>query len=143
MSIHSKTSISIFLLGFLNKDKVYYFISENQSFPGIHIETPTRVPIVDPMIEKIEAQLSFSLNRHKFYLYSQFCETITLENGQQASLFLAKYDDQELLKAPNWQTFPQLLRHMPKSKNRLSYLKAWQVLTGAWQEEIEVVEKKD
>ena len=33
-----------------------------------------------------------------------------------------------------WSTLPVLIRNMPKDRNRLAYLKAWQVLTGALEE---------
>ena len=140
--IYSKTPLNILLIGFLNEKGVYYFSSENQTFPGLHVKSSKRIPVTDIIIRKIEAQLNETIDRQKFSYWPQFHETLTVE-GQEATLFLAKYEDPKLLTRLSWQTFPELIRNMPKSKNRLSYLKAWQILTGAWQEEIKVLEKKD
>lgn len=65
---------------------------------------------------------------------------IQLPSGEHADLVVADIPRQHLTAPMDWATVPSLIRGMPKTRNRLAYLKAWQILTGAHQETLEAVE---
>lgn len=67
-------------------------------------------------------------------------DAIQLPSGENAELVVAEIQPQHFVAPLDWATVPTLIRGMPTTRNRLAYLKAWQILTGAHQETLEAVE---
>lgn len=65
---------------------------------------------------------------------------IQLASGEYAELVVAEIAQQHFTAPLDWATVPHLIRGMPTTRNRLAYLKAWQIFTGAHQETLEAVE---
>jgi hypothetical protein len=143
MSLHvyCSTPKVIVLLGFFNPEKVLVFPSQNVQFPGLHFENKALVPIHDQILIYIENYFSLPSSRAQFELDPSFAEPVRMEN-EDATLYLG------IIKEPGdnlpryLQTLPILIRGMNRDRSRLPYLKAWQALTGAREQDIRAVEVK-
>ncbi len=67
-------------------------------------------------------------------------DAVQLASGETCELLVGEIDAQHFTAPLEWATIPSLIREMPATRNRLAYLKAWQILTGAHQETLEAVE---
>jgi hypothetical protein len=65
---------------------------------------------------------------------------IDLPDGREAALLLAKVSRADFIAPANWATLADILRSLPKTKNRVAYLKALQLLSGAHEQSIDAVE---
>ena len=72
------------------------------------------------------------------HVWQEYRGDIILEGKRDGSMYVARLtaDPSSIESMPwrTWETLPSLIRSMPKDRNRLAYLKAWQVLTGALDE---------
>ncbi len=70
-----------------------------------------------------------------------FKDSLVAEDGRFCTLFVATLAESSGFIAPSsWMTLPDILRMMPKDRSRLPYMKAMQVLAGAQDEGMTVVE---
>jgi hypothetical protein len=66
-----------------------------------------------------------------------FCEV--LEDGSE--LYLIQLDC--IVDRPDMITVPELLRRLPANRQRLPYLKAWQILMGGLEQSSKVISVED
>lgn len=131
--IFPATSYAIFLLGGLFQDGPYRFFlpeSSMESFPGFGCELVARHSLYD----QLECQL-----RKKFPdfvwdldLRPDFFSLLQNEDKQETALYLVLASSRTInqFSPDHLKTFPDILRHMAKTRNRLPYLRAWQYLNG-------------
>ena len=139
LNVYCKTDAVVVLVGFLN-DKIFVFPSQNKNFPGIHFANIPLAFIDEQIIKNIE-KVSGWVGINRFLSIRQdFSETIRLDDGTEATLYLATVSKGDFALPTDWKSFPELMQAMPKNKTRIAYIKALQVLTGASQADTKVVE---
>ena len=145
MLINCKTNKIIVLAYALDQMGIYRFKSEAQSHPGLWFTIKTFEPINLQIIDKVKERIP---NYRNLEVVQDYSEIVDLPNAEeQATLFLAHvlFDEssENSKEVASWQTLPELLRNMPKNRNRLVYLKAFQFLNGSHKDRIKVIETDD
>lgn len=136
------TSVAIVLLGVMDERGIMRFPVDAPETPGLMFQPETLKPINEQIFDRIEREV-LSRDPGLIDICQEYSCEVTLSDSRQATLYLATMKFQEKNAANQWDTMPELLRAMPKSRNRLAYLKAWQVLTGAMSENIKVIEQEE
>ena len=144
LHVHCKTPEARLLIAVSDKKGVFRFpVNADQIVPGLKIAVELGAPIGPQLVEVAEQYfkqqgLGLNVNIEQSYL-----ETIETDVGA-VTVYAGSLDKNSDFKAPDeWPTLPELLRKMPKDKNRMAYLKALQVFSGAHTEKIKAVESKD
>lgn len=107
--------------------------------PGLHIQDGSdreEQELAKAVAEKMHRQdlVAFIKVDHVIH------DALQLASGKHCDLVVGEVDSQKFTAPLEWATVPSLIREMPANRNRLAYLKAWQILTGAHQESLEAVE---
>jgi len=141
MHVYCPTQKAVVLVGFLSPEKILVFPSQSVAYPGLHLENKALVPIYDQIMTHIEKHCLLNDLGKSFDLHPDFAEP--LQCGEDlATLDLGSIKDLNEPLPRYLQTLPVLIRGMPKDRSRLPYLKAWQTLTGAPQQDIRAIEVK-
>jgi hypothetical protein len=120
------------------------FPQNGGALPGLVLEVAGGLPINVQLIELLWTHLG---ERIKGVDVTQaFSGEVTLPDGRQATVYLATVNGQRELTTADGRlapTLPEILRGMPKDRNRLPYLRAWQVLSGGLTSETKAIELDD
>jgi hypothetical protein len=130
LSIYAKTEQVIFLFGIKNEQGVMHFPSPQKLFPGLHFYNEPRTLISDQLFKQAAAVLAVPDVVGKLTMFDGFCGQVLLENGQEAALYVGFLNESRAV-ASDWLPLPVLLKGMKQDKNRIEYVKCWQVLTGS------------
>ena len=115
--------------------------------PGIVIEPKPLLPVVDQIMSHLAAVFESSsgdaFRTLEFAVRSDYSDIINLADGTAATLYIAS--SPKRLAGINFAkgtfvSIPELLRGMPKNRQRLVYLRAWQVLLGALQDSTKAID---
>jgi hypothetical protein len=110
---------------------------------GLLIEVEGARPINEQLVDKaVQFFGKENVRRHVQIEQSYSCEA-ALPDGKSITVYVATVAGRHRLASKEWPTMPELLKNMPKDRNRLAYLKAWQILSGVAQELIKAVELED
>lgn len=127
--IHCPTDKAIALVGFRSTNGLLIFPSNSEILPGIHFDCDSNLFINDQIkgiVEKLAGErLGIALE-----MIQDFAEPLPLEDGSEATLYLAVLNRSTGSISPDWRSLPELIRKMPKDKKRIVYIKAWQILSG-------------
>ncbi len=108
-----------------------------RSCPVLDIDI--RAPLIDGIYHYFKVA-NISLRVGSLSLRDGFLEEITSEQGLViAELDYVTHDVSE----DDWLTIPDFLRNLPKNRQRLPYLKAWQFIMGSHTGEIEALSVND
>lgn len=112
------------------------FPVNNRRLPGLHLTAHPNEPINGRILEEIAKSGSVT----DIQIWQEFRGEFTCEN-EDYTLYVAKGQISGLpALTEQWPTLPELLQAMPKDRIRLVYLKAWQVLTGALEQESKAID---
>ena len=152
MNYHFKcnTTYFIVLLGIKDSNHIWFFVTESLKPYGIIKETSALMFINEQILKTCESLFdNDSLDIYKsITVINTFSEKIILQNEIDATLYLALIDNpiifSQIKLKPHYQLikFPEILKSMPKSKLRLAYLKAWQIILGIDKENIKAITSK-
>lgn len=143
MRHYCKTKSAVILLAAPNENGVYLFrTGENEDFPGLHFEPKPLLGVHAQIVEKIKTVIPEDKVRAQITICHQFFETLEGYDQDSISLYLAKIE-LGLEVEQDWQPLPNLIRKMPKNKNRIKYLQAMQWLAGMADVTIKVTGKND
>lgn len=131
LHVHCKTSVAILLAAIPDERDLMHFPQSATSFaglPGLTFDVSPGMPINIQLMEQLWAHLGEKIKGVD--IIQAFVDEVRLPDGRAATVYLATVNGRRTLTsgAP---TMPEILRQMPKDRNRLAYLKAWQVLTGS------------
>ena len=129
MDIHTypNSEQAVLLVALKHDQQIRVFDADGDgALPGLGLKLQPRVPVVDQLREALQRKAP-QLVEQAFDLLP-FCETLSAEDGDQVALYLVEVSVSAW--PANASTMPDLLRRMPKNRNRLGYLKAWQYLSG-------------
>jgi hypothetical protein len=137
-----RTDWAVLLFGVRANNGIWYFKRTNQNLPGFVREVKPLVNIVEQLLELVPAEFLDESN-FRVQVQHDFSEPVLLEDKSLATLYVATTQTQHDLDMTQWATLPELLRAMPRNKQRVAYLKAWQILSGAAYENVKVVESSE
>jgi hypothetical protein len=138
MHIYCKTKYAVLLAGIPDEKGVLRFPNNGQAYPGICFEPQPLIPISEQLIKaatnhlKQDKPVAIEIN-HK---YSD-------QVDGEYSIYLATLDSKTFSGDSEWQSMPELLRGMDRSRKRLPFLRAWQVLSGGLELDTTAVENAD
>ena len=141
--ISAPTDVVIFLVGVKDARGVLRFPTKNNYNPGVVFRTNRKIPVNEQLINETQVVTGLSGLNVQLQIEQNFSADVTLPNGDSATLYVGIIHDYEGLISEAWKSLPEILRNMPRDKNRVSYLKAWQVLMGGLTQDSKVVEAED
>lgn len=141
MSLHVQcnTDQAIFLLAVQCPDGLLRFPNDETQWPGLHLSVQPLLGINEQLVTRAQQELSPELAA-KISIWQNYSDLIRGSNEEQITFYVGILrPEAETLNAlpkpwQEWRTLPDLIRSLPKDRTRLTYLKAWQVLTGALEE---------
>lgn len=128
LHIHCKTPVAILLAAMPDERDLMRFPQNGAGLPGLAFEVASGMPINVQLIEFLWAHLGDKVKG--IDIIQDYSGEVQLPDGRAATVYLATVNGRFPL-PPDAKTMPEILRGMPKDRNRLPYLKAWQVLTGS------------
>ena len=138
-----KTDVALILLGVANQKGFLIFPTTATETPGLMFSPGGAQPVNLQILSQVSDYLGLDLNGQAVEICQEYSDTVTLASGNEATLYLATIRDRPELIKEDWSNLPDHLRAMPKNKNRLAYLRAWQVLTGSLTLNTKVIEADD
>lgn len=138
------TKYAVLLLAVRGEDGIFRFPSENAQFPGLLLEPKPLIGIFEQFVDAIQSRLGVAL-KISITLRHDFSEPLSDVQGDLGTLFVGSLTDSSVLKAAGIQLtpLPHLIRGMGKHRNRVSYLKAWQIMSGADSERTVALETQE
>lgn len=144
LQVYCPTSRGVLLLAVPAATGVYHFplpiISETGHSPGLWLEVTPLLAINPQLVALAEEVLGYQGLGGKLNINQDFTGSLTDPQGNKVTLYVATLEPGLVEVVPTWPTLPQLLAGMPKDRNRLPYVLAWQVLTGALSQQTYAVE---
>lgn len=143
----------VILLVICKQNNVYFIANDKNNYPGIYFtKQHSSQMFVDEMNAFVQKTLLYHPKMHPLewlqvdagnvQLSKQTSPDPLLENAQLHLIKTPEIND--TIKLDNnytWQTMPALLRAMPKNRQRLPYLKAFEYLQGTTESQIKVLDK--
>ena len=139
---YCKTDLAFFMVGIKDEKGVMRFPDDKNVRPGIFIEVKPLIPINELMVDGLKRVLGPDW-KPDFNICQELSEEIELEDGRSATVYVGTVPDHSFQAPGDWPSMPDILRSMPKNKGRISYLKAWQVLTGGLTINTKVLEAEE
>lgn len=138
-----KTPYALLLLGCESDIGPMRFPCDPSDGYGLQIEVEAARSINEQLIERTVNFFKLESIRRHVHLHQDYSCEATLPDGKLVTVYVATISGRHRLAKDEWSTMPELLKKMPKDRNRLAYLKAWQVISGVAQELIKAVELED
>jgi hypothetical protein len=133
--ISCDTPHATLLLAVVCEDGLLRFPNDASFWPGIGFKVDQMLPINGQLqtVSKKYIQDQWS----NVSIWQEYSALLQHDGVIDSTLYVAKIDpDYTLLPSgwASWQTLPALIRTLPKDRNRLAFLKAWQILSGGLEE---------
>lgn len=132
----------LLLFAIENEAGIFHFPVFNGDFPGIYVETGARLPLVDFFKKKLSLLLGPEYIKDKDEFHPHVMGQVQWKSEEIIPLFVGKSSSQWSKVPPNWSPIPNLLSNMPKNRNRLPYVKCWQIIMGTHKDHISAKEIK-
>lgn len=138
------TKFAVLLLAVRGEDGIFRFPSEHQKFPGLLLEPRPLIGVFEQFMDLLHTRLGVQ-TKVSVTLRANFAEPLTEVMDGNGTLFVGSLSDPSELKrvSTTLTPLPHLIRAMGKHRNRVSYLKAWQTLSGAESERTVALEVQD
>jgi len=137
------TKVAIILVGIKDQNGVYRFPTKNSFNPGIVFKVNHDLTINQQIMREVESVTGIDNISIAVDIEQNFSAKVQLPNQESATLYVGRIDFYDTPVNESWRPLPEILRDMPKTKNRAAYLKAWQVLMGGLSQEVKVVESDE
>lgn len=138
MSLHiqCETADATLLLAVDCEDRLLRFPVDKSPWPGLNLKVDTLLGINSQLKDRAALELGPWAGA-KCEIWQEY-SAVLRRDSLLTTLYVAivRPSKEELASTPwsTWETLPALIRTLPKDRNRLAYLKAWQILSGALEE---------
>jgi len=151
MLVYCPTPQAVIMVTITGTDGVVRCLSGDLTQPGLIFEPKPLLPIVEQIMAQLRLTMGASSDSLRFQVRGDYADEFSLANGSAATLYIAT----ATLPAVNlaagaldglpgsWMPIPELLRSMERTRQRLVYLRAWQVLLGALTDETKAVDLEE
>ncbi len=133
--INCDTPHATLLLAVECEDGLLRFPNDASFWPGLGFKVDMMLPINEQL--QSAAKKYIEDQWPKVSIWQEYSSLLQHDGVMDSTLYVAKIrPDYSLLPSAwqSWQTLPALIRTLPKDRNRLAFLKAWQVLSGGLEE---------
>ena len=138
MHIYCKTKFAVLLAGIPDDKKVFRFPNNGKAYPGICFEPIPLMPISDQLSDQLQKNLKLDQSV-AMEINHDYADQI----DEEYTVYLAIVDPKNYKAQSSWQSMPELLRGMDRSRKRLPFLRAWQVLSGGLKLDTTALENAD
>lgn len=119
-------------------------VEVDSPFPGIPIVMVEGYSEAMQVEQAVRQIFGDAVGTRKILLRIKFEDCLQISNREPQTLFLAELTtSQDLETVAQWPTLPEILRQMPKDKNRVPYMKVMQVLAGDLEQGVSALELDD
>lgn len=141
MSLHVQcnTDQAILLLAIQCPDGLLRFPNDEAPLPGLRLKVQPQLGINEQLIARAQQDLTPAL-ASQISIWQNYSDVVTTSSQESVTFYVGilrpTSETLDTFKSDwkEWRTLPDLIRSLPKDRTRLTYLKAWQVLTGALEE---------
>jgi hypothetical protein len=136
--IHCPTDIAVLLVAVKREDGLLVLPTDGGDVPGIICQVNPSLPINPQLLDA--AAHRTGLPKIEIAIWQEFQCEIQMPNGALATVYAAR-----TIKTPNVvptdaKPLPELMRSMPPNRNRVAYMKAMQVFSGALEEQTKALD---
>jgi hypothetical protein len=131
MHIRCKTEVAIILLGVADETGFLFYPTTAPETPGLMFSPSVSEPINLQITDLCGEFLGTKLDGFTLDICQKYSDKVNLTDNRIATLYLATVRNHEKLIQNDWSNLPDQIKAMPKNRNRLAYLRAWQVMTGS------------
>ena len=147
MQIECPTDIAVLLLAVRDERGLLRFPDEGSAArPGLTLTVKPLLAIAEQLAGLASKALS-APTYVRIDIIPEFSDSLpgVGELKEDATLYIAAASAYQASPAQTaaWPTLPDLLRRMPKDRNRLAYMRAFQVLSGSLTQDIKAYEFND
>ena len=143
LQLRCPTDNAVLVLGVADSRGILLFPTTSEEVPGLVFTPESLQPMNLQIIAKANLHLGTDLSGREIDICQDYSDRVVLGDGIEACLYLAIIRNHPDLISSDWLNFPDQLRKMPKGRNRLAYLRAWQVMTGSLALNTKVIETDD
>jgi hypothetical protein len=143
LQLRCPTDDAVLVLGVADTRGILLFPTTSAEVPGIVFRPVSLQPMNLQIIAKANSILATNLTGREIDICQDYSDRVVLEGNVEACLYLAIVRNLPNLISSDWLNFPDQLRKMPKGRNRLAYLRAWQVMTGSLALKTKAIETDD
>ncbi len=148
MLIHCKTDHAIILVPLDSGDGLWMFPSDPGPWAGLRMTVKPLMPIVPQIDAMIQTRLAFDIKQSGYHVCPEFEDIVMLDANTPATLYAVQAStlkstesipvnpDRPLRLA----TLPDWLGRLPHERQRLSWLRAWQIYQGVLVQNVKAVE---
>jgi len=148
MLIHCKTDHAVILVPLDSGDGLWMFPSDPGPWAGLRMTVKPLMPIVPQIAEVIRTRLGFAMEPAGYQVCPEFEDIIMLDSNTPATLYAVQAGDLKLAESipadPDrpirLATLPDWLGRLPQERQRLSWLRAWQIYQGVLVQNVKAVE---
>ena len=136
--IYCPTDTAVLVVGLRREDGLLLFPTDAGDVPGIVRKINTSLPINPQLIDMAVERTG--MPRIEISVWQEFECTIVLPDGEPATVYAARVIQTAHVIPDDVKTLPDILRGMPQNRNRVAYMKAMQVFSGALTESTKAVD---
>lgn len=130
----------VILLGTTDSRGVWQFLFASPDFVGIPFIAKVGRSLGNQILEAVESAVKAKLGAEKLNIIAPIEPPLTWADGQAKSLLLLCSIQRESPMQGEWLTMPDILRRIPKGRNRLIFMKVIQRLSNDPDSGVEAVE---
>lgn len=136
-------NFTVFLMRIRNNKGVFTFPSNNKKIPGLYKEGYQLEYLNSEIKSWLASSSGISESIEQLELKAILTPDLFLDNSRVGRLYLLEYPLVFDCKEGSYQTLPEILRSIPKDRNRLPYIKSLQVFAGSSETETIALELDD
>lgn len=148
MIINCKTSRAIVLVPMDGGNGLWVFPSDEGPWSGLHLDVAPLMPVIPQIAGMIHARLGFDMSEAGYSLCEEFADIVPIDNDTEVTVFAVKAGKlQPASRIPanpsrplRLGTMPEWLGRLPQSRQRLAWLRAWQVYQGVLTQTVKAVD---
>lgn len=130
--IHCPTDIAVLLIALKREDGLLLVPTDEGPIPGIVRRVNAALPINPQLLDMAFERTK--IPRIEIAIWQQFQDTITMPDGALATVYAARSLILPREIPGDAKALPEILRAMPPNRNRVAYMRALQVFSGALEE---------
>ncbi len=148
MSLHvqCETPTATLLVAVADPQGILRFPNDPLLWPGLTLTVNVMLGINSQLKDRATKDLGEAGNHIE--IWQEYSSPLLGSSGvAESTLYVSRLADDKsqnsLIETKLWPTLPELIRTLPKDRNRLAYLKAWQVLSGGLQESTKALDVEE
>jgi hypothetical protein len=155
MIVHCKTDRAIVLVPMDDGNGLWIFPSDESPWAGLHLDVVPMTPILPQIATMIQERLGFDMERSGYKVCLDFEDIVTLDDQTEVTVYVVQA--QKLVPASSLTpgisgrpprplrlaTLPEWLGRLPRTRQRLAWLRAWQIYQGVLAQNVKAVEASE